>query len=254
MAVDTQDNRSVAGVFALDVNDNLYLLEACEVEHLSLKAEERFQINTNLMNISKQQGIEYKPVVTLEDMLNKEYLGIKPTIALIDRQGHRTNEIEYFAKTHNNVLMYQGTNMTTQNYRFSENNAKLLLVNAKHYQTSLIYYLYSQKKRDNNYLYFYPEITNEVIKQIACVKPDNTKKFGDSPENWSPENNAQHDFFDCLKMGYTIVDFAVNNFKKERWRFCKSPQLLRKHGISQSTVLETQTKIQQNNSSSWFDI
>ena len=47
-------------------------------------------------------------------MLNKEYLkrdgvGIKPTFMIIDRQGHRSGDVEYFAKIHNNVVMYQGT-------------------------------------------------------------------------------------------------------------------------------------------------
>jgi hypothetical protein len=119
-------------------------------------------------------------------LLNREYLkkngvGIKPTFIVIDRQGHRSNEIEYFAKSHNNVVMYQGTSMSQQNFKMSENNKKLCLVSAKHYQTQLIYYLYSQKKRYQNYLYFYPGIEDEVVKQIVCVKPDSSKKFGNLP-------------------------------------------------------------------------
>jgi len=58
------------------------------------------------------------------------------------------------------------------------------LVSAKYFQTQLIYYLYSQKKRHQSYLYFYPSIEDEVIKQIVVVKPDPTKKFGNAPENW----------------------------------------------------------------------
>jgi len=57
-------------------------------------------------------------------MLNKEYLkrdgvGIKPIFCVMDRQGHRSNEVDYFAKTHSNVVMYQGTNMSQQNWKMS---------------------------------------------------------------------------------------------------------------------------------------
>jgi hypothetical protein len=73
-------------------------------------------------------------------MLNREYLkrdgvGIKPTFCIIDRQGHRSGDVEYFAKTHQNVVMYQGTRMEQQNWKMSEHNKRLCLVSAKHYQT-----------------------------------------------------------------------------------------------------------------------
>ena len=193
LVADTQDNRSVVGIFALDVNDNLHLIEAKEPQYLFLAEEDRAKVNVNLEQISKQKGIPFVKVETLEDMLLKEYLvkdgvGIKPTFALIDRQGHRSNEIQYIANKFPHVMMYQGSSMTQSNWRLSENVRKLILASAKHYQSNLIYYLYSQKKRAENYLYFLPSIADDVIKQIVCVKPDSTKKFGDSPENWVPEN------------------------------------------------------------------
>lgn len=223
MAVDTQDNRSVAGVFALDVNDNLYLLDAKQPQYLMLKQQQRQVIN-------KDREI---PIVTVEDMLNKEYLkrdgvGIKPIFCVMDRQGHRSSEVDYFAKTHSNVVMYQGTNMSQQNWKMSQHNKKLCLVSAKYFQTQLIYYLYSQKKRHQSYLYFYPSIEDEVIKQIVVVKPDPTKKFGNAPENWQPQSGAQHDWFDVVKMAYFAIDFAIKSFKRDRFRFCKAPQILRR--------------------------
>ena len=45
MVADTQDNRSVVGIFALDVMDNIYLLDAKEVQHLLLNEDERKKIN-----------------------------------------------------------------------------------------------------------------------------------------------------------------------------------------------------------------
>ena len=251
MTSDTQDNRSVVMVCALDVNDNLYVIESKEVEFLFLKDEQRTLINEH----------SEAPVETVEDMLNKEYLvengiGIKPMFCLIDRQGHRTKEIQYFAEKINNVMMYQGTYMTTSTWRMSDNNRKLILGAAKHWQSVLIYQLYTQKKRKENYLYFNPETTDDVIKQIVCVKPDPTKKFGDSPENWTPEGGAVHDWFDVVKMAYLAVDFAIQTMSKKRWRFCQSPALKRRWESSTKAENEikrvTASELIDNERSNWF--
>lgn len=248
----------------MDVNDNLHLIEAKEPQYLFLKDDDREKVNANLEQLSKQNNVPFVKVETVEDMLLKEYLvkdsvGIKPTFALIDRQGHRTNEVQYFANKYPQVMMYQGTAMSQSNWRMSDNVSKLIIASAKHYQSNLIYYLYSQKKRTENYLYLMPEVTDEVIKQIVCVKPDATKKFGDAPENWEPENGAQHDWFDVLKMAYLAVDVAIASFKRDRWRFCKAPSLQRRW----EKVLMLQQKMQINEigqvmsekyKQSWFNL
>ena len=188
LVADTQDDRSVCGVFALDVNDNLYLIEAKELQYLSLTEEDRHTINSNLKSTAEQKGEPFIPIQTVDDLLKKDYLvengvGIKPTFALIDRQGHRPHDIEFFSKQNYNVMMYQGTALQQATWRMSDTNSKLILGSAKFWQSQLIYYLYSQKKRGQDYLYFFPSITEEVIKQIVCVKPDPTKKFGDEPRS-----------------------------------------------------------------------
>ena len=251
MTADTQDNRSVVCVFAMDVNDNLYLLSASQPEFLTLNDDDRAVIN---------KGRGY-PIITVEDMLNKEYLkkdgvGIKPTFCVIDRQGHRSRDVEYFAKRNPNVLMYQGYRSESNAWKMSDNNKRLCLVSAKYYQTHLIYYLYSQKKRGNNYLYFYPEIQEQVIKQILSVKPDPSTKFGNLPQHWVPENNAQHDFFDALKMAYFSMDFAVKTFRKDRFRFCKSPNLLKRwEKLIRKQQLEQIKSVKEiENKESWFNV
>lgn len=248
LTADTQDNRSVVGVFGLDVNDNLYLLQACQPQYLTLKDQQRSVIN-------KDRDV---PVVTVQDMLNKEYLkrngvGLKPVFCIIDRQGHRSSDVEYFAKRNLQVLMYQGTHMTQQNWKMSQTNRRLCLVSAKYYQTSLIYYLYSQKKRGQNYLYFYPSIEDEVIKQIVCVKPDASKKFGHLPQNWQAENGQTHDFFDVVKMAYFAIDFAIKSFKMDRFRFGKSPMITRRWQIQTKKQQQEQIKSVQSKQS-WFNL
>lgn len=260
LVADTQDDRSVVGIFGLDVNDNLYLIESKEVQYLILTDEERNKIN----EVNKKEAFEnnapYLPVITVEDMLKKQYLiedgiGIRPTFALIDRQGHRTNEVQFFAEKNNNCMMYQGAALQTSTWRMSDNNRRLILASAKHFQSILIYYLYSQKKRKENYLYFHPDISDEVLKQIVCVKPDNTKKFGSDPANWMPQGDAVHDFFDVCKMAYVAVDFALQTMSRNRWRFCQSPSIRRRW----SKAVDSENEIKQRapeikeNTSSWFN-
>lgn len=112
MVADTQDDRSVVGIFALDTNDSLHLIESKEVQHLILTDEEREKVNQTREQQARIKGEKFIPVETAEDMLKKQYLirngvGIVPTFALIDRQGHRTQEIQYFANRIPNVMMYQ---------------------------------------------------------------------------------------------------------------------------------------------------
>jgi len=248
----------------LDVNDNLHLIETKEPQYLFLKEEDRHKINGNIEQLSKQNNTPFVKVETVEDMLLKDYLikdgvGIKPTFAIIDRQGHRTNEVQYFASKYPQVMMYQGTSMAQSNWKMSDSVKKLILGAAKHYQSNLIYYLYSQKKRASGFLYFNPNITDDVIKQIVCVKPDASKKFGDAPENWEPENGAQHDWFDVLKMAYLGVEWAVATMKKARWRFCKSPQLQRRWErvlLYQQKQMEEDTEIKDlfKENPRWFNL
>lgn len=81
LAADTQDNRSVVGVFALDKNDNVYFIDGKQPQYLMVNDDDRRVINSN----------RDEPIITVQDMLNKEYLkkdgvGLKPTFMVIDRQ------------------------------------------------------------------------------------------------------------------------------------------------------------------------
>ncbi len=74
MVADTQDNRSVVGIFAMDVNDNLYMIEAKEVQYLILTDEERFKVNETNRHLAEENGSTYTEIETAEDMLKKAYL------------------------------------------------------------------------------------------------------------------------------------------------------------------------------------
>lgn len=245
VTADTQDDRSVVMIAALDINDNVYILQAKEIEYLYLNEEDRAVID------SKRST----PIETVEDLLKKEYLkkdgvGIVPTLCIIDRQGHRSKEVQYFAKRNANVFMWTGTRMDQMRYKFSPNNSKMVLGAARQYQAITIYYLYSQKKRRNDYLFFSPHLEDEVYKQILAVKPDNTKKFGDAPENW--EAQGQHDFFDTLKYVYFCKEFMIDNLSKSRFRFSQAPSIKKKW--EKQEARQKQKMLQKSETAKWFDL
>ena len=87
------------------------------------------------------------------------------------------DDVKYFAKKINNVVMWKGTNLSVVNFKVSENQRNLVLGNAKHYKEVLIYMMYSQKNKQENYLWLFPEIQEEYVKQLKAMKPDNSSKW-----------------------------------------------------------------------------
>ena len=255
VTADTQDDRSVVGVWAFDVNDNLYLLKASQPQYLTLTEDEREKINQANKEQADLTDQPFIPIETVEDILNADYLvqngvGIKPTFIILDRRGHRGNDIDYFVKTHDNAVAWLGSKIQNQRYRPSDSVYKGVLVSAIQYQVEAIYYLYSQKKRNNQYLFFYPDIEDRVIDQIAACKPDPNAKWGNMPENWSFENRI-HDWFDVTKMACFARQYAIDNLLQKRFRFCKSPRLLRRfEEQKQKEVKQAQEEVK---NSSWFE-
>jgi len=104
----------------------------------------------------------------------------------------------------------------------------MMIVNAKAYQRTLIWHLYKQRNKLSDYLYLRDDLPDDIQKEIVCVQPDRTRKSGHLPENWAPEHDAVHDAFDVIKMAYFAVDFAIQSFRRDRFRIGKSPALLRR--------------------------
>lgn len=254
VTADTQDDRSVVGVWAFDVNDNLYLLKASQPQYLMLTEDERAKVNKENKERAQLTGEQYIPVETVEDILNADYLvqngvGIKPTFILLDRRGHRSSDIDYFIKTHQNAVAWLGSKLQSSRYRPSDSVYKGVLVSAIQYQVEAIYYLYSQKKRNSQYLFFYPDIEQRVIDQIAACKPDPNAKWGNQPSNWSFENRV-HDWFDVTKMACFARQYAIDNLLQKRFRFCKSPRLLRR--FDEQKKQEIKQAQEQVKNTSWF--
>lgn len=216
---DTQDTFSPTGVFAYDKNDNIILLEYHNVENLSVTEEERKRMN-DLRRENNQP-----PVVTLEDMLEKKFKGLTPMLHIIDCRGHRTPEIKKYAREHRKVFLYAGTSLRNEEWKPSQTEKKMFLVAAKHYQTVLIWYLYSQKNKACNYFYLTNDLTDATLGEITAMQPDKTKRNGHSPENWEPIGDAVHDAFDVCKMALFAIDFAFKRIGSAHFARITSPKL-----------------------------
>ena len=250
MTADVMDDFISYAVFAWDVYDSLYMIEDGKVQYIELTDEKRSQINQD------RKAENLPPITVLEDLLVKDYLvkdgvGIKPTFCVIDQGGHKGDDVKHFAKMHNNVLMQKGTTMTSMNWRPSENSPRLVLTNQKYWKSTAIYYLYAQKNRNEGYLWFYPDISDESVAEIRDVRPDESSKWGNEPENWVSKTGKDH-AFDLLKYAYFAKDYALQTFKRSLYRFAKAPSIMRRFENVQKRQ-ENKQRIQQNQKS-WFSL
>ena len=144
---------------------------------------------------------------TVEDITNtpQRFPGseepIFPVFSVVDYRGHRQPEIRDYARTHKKVIMYAGAGgRILDSWHPSTKDPRMMIVNAKAYQRTLIWHLYKQRSKTSDYLYLPEDLSDETQKEIACVQPDRTRKSGHLPENWAPEHDAVHDAFDVIKM------------------------------------------------------
>ena len=253
ITADVMDSFVSYAVWAWTTDDSLYLVHCDETPYMFLDDDKRKEVD----DARKQEG--KPPIVTLEDELLKPWLtsketgvGIIPTFLLIDQGGHRGNEVKYLASKYTNVIMQKGTAITSMNWKMSDNQRNLILSNERFWKSTAIFYLYAQKNKEENYLWINPDIEEEYMKQLRAMKPDNSSKWGDQPENWTSNGEADH-IFDCLKYAYLAKDFALQTFALKRYRFGKSPSIARRFEKAKKKQ-ETKQQASTNNRSSFWSI
>lgn len=209
IAADTQDTFSPYAVVALTKENNYYVLDIGRLRYLWLQDNERAIINAENQRNGKPREI------TLLDLLDKEYHGIKPLCMLVDERGHRADQIKQFAKMRKNILMYGGTNLKYQKWKPSENIKKLFLCDAKKFQSELIFMLHFNQSKESNYI-FLPQLSTEDAAEILSFQPDAEKRNGNLYENWTPKDKV-HDMFDTLKMSLAAFQIAAKIYRKDRF-------------------------------------
>lgn len=209
VSADTQGTFSVYSVMALTRDNNFYVLQAGRVRFLYLDDEQRKVIDMENKRNDKS------PELTLLDILNREYMGIKPICLLVDEGGNRSEQVKAFSRIQKNILMYKGTSLKFDNWKVSDNNPKLFLCDFKKSLAQFIFMLHYQKNKQSNYL-FLPQMTQQDIAQILSFQPDKQKRNGNLFENWTPENRV-HDMADTIRMGLMAFKIASKIFKKQRF-------------------------------------
>lgn len=246
------------GIFALDIHDNIHVIDIGEVRYLTFEEGQREHIDEVLKQEAYLTNTQFKPVQCLEDIINKKYYGFEPLLVGID--AHATSnyaQVQNFIQTHPKMIGYFGGRFQMR-YAPSQ-TARCFNVSAKQYQVQAIFYLHSQKKRETNYMFIDENIDKKYWDQIIAVKPNYNSKNGHVPENWNNGNSADH-AFDCIKMGLWVRDFCIQQLDKQRFNFAQSPRLrLRFEKSVNKEILKTQREIKQQQmlvqkqqQSSWF--
>ena len=210
LACDTQDAFSVLGRFALTRNNELYLIDIHRPRYMWLDDEERRIIDQE----NRRNG--NAPEKTVLDYLDEEICGMRPLMCLIDRQGHRQDEVTNFSRMRRNIVMYSGTSLKYDSIKPSDSVHKLFLFNEKTFRSELIYKLYY----DSHHLLRLPEdLSKSDMDEITCVQPDKEKRNGSLYENWIPLHDEVHDAFDVLKMGLCAVKLSAMIFRSDKFKY-----------------------------------
>ena len=253
VTADTMDDYFRYGIFASDTKDNIHVLKIGQLKYLKLLPDQREKINKVAEQEAHMLGMKFEPVETMQDILNTEYYGNKPLVGVIDSRGHRTKQIQDFVNEQPTACGWYGTKLQNVRYKSSQNLKRSFLVSHQHYKVETIYYLYSQKNRETQYLFFYNDMQQKYLDQIAAMKPDPNAKFGNRPQNWTVENRADH-AFDCVKMAFFVRDLCIENLDRKRFNYAQSARLKRRFEQNlKKEVLKTRKEIEENNKQqSWF--
>ena len=76
--------------------------------------------------------------------------------------------------------------------------------------------IFMRRTRKITIMYLAKDLPDEFYEHLLAHRQDNSKKFGDEYENWTHQGR-KHDYFDCLKMFYALVEFCKLNYPKEIW-------------------------------------
>ena len=161
-------------------------------------------------------------VVSEDDLIDAwddKYMGRQCIMGIIDEGGHRSGDVIDIVKDRAGLYAYRGNSRLIRWAPMKDKKqARMgrMAGNARHYQSELLYYIYTQTNRDKgNYWYLPENVTDEYISHIGSVQPDNKTKNGNLYENWY-ERGDDH-YFDCEKMWRTLLDFAQDELKRGHW-------------------------------------
>ena len=187
MSVDTQDDGFYSIVRSIDSSENMHLLDYQKV----------------------------KTFEELDEIWTKEYYGIEPIMCIHDEGGHKTKEVKAFAKERPGYYTYKGNPRIGMRWKRFEDK-KCIHAIPNQFQSDLLYYIYSQTKRDNNYWFIPPDVSDIYIDQMSSVRNTKRVKNADEYENW--EAVGDDHFFDCEKQWLVLLEFARQTLSSQHWK------------------------------------
>ena len=198
LAADTQDNGWYWIVRGIDQNESTYLLG---------------------------QGF-CRTLDELRAVWDAEYHGQRCMAGIIDEGGHRGVEVQRLVESSIGLYSYKGNPRIGKRYTISREDKHRLLAIPQQFQAELLYLIYSQESRENNYWFLPPEVSQDYAEQIASLRPNKSVKSGDHFENWTAPDTSPDHYFDAEKMLRVLLAYALDQ-PKFPWR-SGSPDTWRK--------------------------
>lgn len=180
MAVDTQDDCFYWVIRGMDARQNWYFLACGRADNTA----------------------------DLARVYAGTYHGGQPIMGIVDEGGHRAGEVRDFCKPRMGLFSYKGNPRIGKKYKESEEVKKLLLVNATHYHTLLLYNLYASTNRGDHYFFMGDDLPAEYKEHMASWRANPAVKDGNAYENWVCPSGEDH-YFDCEKMGLALKDYFI---------------------------------------------
>lgn len=211
VTVDTQDYGWKWEVRALGVDSCRYQIAYGFSEYLELDDDLRQAINEKRRLEARVKNIVFSEVVTVQDVLEREYYGVQPILMLIDSGGHRKYEVYTFVAKHERVYAYKGDNKIRNDWKFSETQDKLIIVREKEYKSQLLYLLYQYNNTEKFYWYFVDDnkITSNYLDELAAMQPD-LKRGNEGRQYENYIHCGMHDYFDTSKMYLALEAIAIS--------------------------------------------
>ena len=181
------------------------------------------------MNIWVEKIGKAKTKEKMEDIWQAEYFGKQADMMMIDRGGHRKDEVVALINENPGMIAYIGNSRkkyeflddedhllypTGKYWSWSENEENLVLANPEPYRVELLFKLYTVvEPAGENYLYLPSQLSEDgwEIEQITAQKPPKgyeDKNIDYVKWNAGTHDERQDDVFDCLKMGLVLIDIA----------------------------------------------
>ncbi len=185
-AADTQDSGFYWVVLALTPRNSVYIIAHGFVETVNFEE--------------------------LEKPWDAEYNGQLCVMGCVDEGGHHGTRVYKWAEKIDGMYSYKGNSRIGAPYKRGKPDLSRLLVMPDRYKAELLYRLHSHADREQGYLFLPEQPGQQLVTQLGGLQPNNDKKHGNHYENW--ESNGNDHYFDAVKMGLALIDFAKDTCKE----------------------------------------